>query len=174
MLFDDEATFNIGSLRVRVLHTPGHTPACSSYLVADEAVFVGDTLFAPDAGTARCDFPRGSASTMYASVRRLLALPPTTRMFLCHDYQPGGRELVFETSVAEQRAANKHVKDGVSEAEYVEMRTTRDATLSFPKLLLPSIQVNVDGARLPEPDSNGVRYLRIPVNSEALHPNLKK
>jgi glyoxylase-like metal-dependent hydrolase (beta-lactamase superfamily II) len=161
--FGDGETFQIGKTSVRVMFTPGHTPACVSYVVNEEAVFVGDTLFASDAGTARCDFPNGSAEQLYESVSKLLALPEATEMFLCHDYQPGGRELVYRTTVAEQRASNKHVKDGTSKEDYVTMRTERDATLNFPRLLYPSILLNIRGGRLPTPESNGKSYLKTPI-----------
>lgn len=163
VLFPDGSTFEIGKLNVEVLHTPGHTPACVSYHI-DDSVFVGDTLFMPDGGTARCDFPGGDAATLYRSIRRLLDLPPETRMFVCHDYQPGGRGLAWQTSVREQRAANIHVRDGVSEEEFVALRQARDATLSVPTLLLPSVQVNIRAGELPPVESNGVRFLKLPLN----------
>jgi len=162
-LFADGDTFQVGGLTARVIATPGHTPACVSYLIGD-ALFVGDTLFMPDYGTARCDFPGGDAGQLYRSIRRLLDLPAETCIFVCHDYQPGGRALAFETTVAAQRAENKHVKDGVGEAEFVAMRSERDRTLSVPALLLPAIQLNIRGGRLPEPEANGVAYLKIPLN----------
>lgn len=155
----------LGDLDIRVLHTPGHTPACVSYLIGD-GVFVGDTLFMPDYGTARCDFPGGSAPALYASIRRILALPGETRMFVGHDYLPEGRsDYRWETSVAQQRAQNVHVHDGVSEAEFVAMRQARDATLEAPLLILPSLQVNIRAGALPPPDANGQVYLRLPVNA---------
>lgn len=155
----------LGELDIRVLHTPGHTPACVSYLIGD-AVFVGDTLFMPDYGTARCDFPGGSAPALYASIRKILDLPGETRMFVGHDYLPAGRsEYRWETSVAEQRAENVHIHDGVSEAEFVAMRQARDATLEAPLLILPSLQVNIRAGALPPPDANGQVYLRLPVNA---------
>jgi glyoxylase-like metal-dependent hydrolase (beta-lactamase superfamily II) len=162
-LFDDGETFHIGSLEVRALLVPGHTPADMAYLAGD-AVFVGDTLFLPDVGTARADFPRGDARTLYRSIRRLLDLPGDTRLFVCHDYPPAGREPAWETTVAAQRASNIHVHDGVDEAAFVAMRTARDATLDMPTLILPSLQVNVAGGRLPAPDANGISYLRLPLN----------
>ncbi|WP_269497401.1 MBL fold metallo-hydrolase [Castellaniella sp. S9] len=163
-LFRDGETFHIGDLAVEVLHTPGHTPACVSYRI-DDAVFTGDTLFMPDYGTARADFPGGSAQTLYQSIRRLLALPPETRLFLCHDYKaPGRSEYAWETTVAEQRRHNVHVHDGVGAEEFTDMRQRRDATLSAPALLLPSIQVNIRAGRLPDAESNGMRYLKIPVS----------
>jgi glyoxylase-like metal-dependent hydrolase (beta-lactamase superfamily II) len=162
-LFRDGEAFRVGELEVRVIHTPGHTPACVSYHVAD-AVFVGDTLFMPDYGTARADFPGGSAQSLYRSIRRLLELPPATRLYMCHDYKAPGRErYAWETTVAEQRARNVHIHDGVSEAEFVSVRAARDATLPAPTLLLPSIQVNVRAGRLPGAERNGVRYLKIPI-----------
>lgn len=162
-LLADGETLALGELSIEVMHTPGHTPACVAYHIAD-AVFVGDTLFMPDYGTARADFPGGSAKTLYQSIQRLLALPPETRLFLCHDYKAPGREhYVWETTVAEERAHNIHVHQGVSEAEFVAMREKRDATLAAPNLLLPSIQVNIRAGRLPTAESNGVRYLKIPV-----------
>jgi len=166
-LFDDGAHFSIGRLDVSVMHTPGHTPGCVSYCVASETgldVFVGDTLFMPDYGSARCDFPGGDAATLYRSVRKLLALPPTTRLHLCHDYPPAGREARWCCSVAEQRSANVHLHDGVSEASFVAMRQARDRTLAMPVLLLPAVQVNVRAGELPAPEDNGVRYLKIPLN----------
>ena len=163
-LFADGDTFSIGNLGVKVLHTPGHTPACLSYLIGD-AVFVGDTLFMPDYGTARCDFPGGDSATLYQSVQKLLALPDETRMYLCHDYLPEGRShYVHETTVGEQRRRNIHIHDGVSEADFVALRDARDATLSAPKLLIPSVQVNMRAGHLPEPESNGQAYLKVPVN----------
>lgn len=163
-LFEDGDTFRIGDLEGRVLHTPGHTPACLSYLIGD-AVFVGDTIFMPDFGSARCDFPNGDARTLYRSVRKLLALPPETRMFVGHDYAPGGRAYAWETTVAAQRAENIHMKDGVSEEEFVRMRTERDATLDMPRLLLPSVQVNMRAGQLPPAEDNGVRYMKIPIDA---------
>jgi glyoxylase-like metal-dependent hydrolase (beta-lactamase superfamily II) len=162
-LFADNETFKLGTIPARVLHTPGHTPACVSYLIGD-SVFIGDTFFMPDSGTARCDFPGGDAATLYRSLRRILALPLETRMFICHDYCAGGREPAWETTVAEQRARNIHVHDGVTEAEFVAMRTSRDKTLSMPVLIIPSVQVNIRAGELPPPADNGVRYLQVPVN----------
>ena len=162
-LFKDGERFRIGSLEVEVIHTPGHTPACISYKIAD-TVFVGDTLFMPDYGTARADFPGGDAHTLYHSIQRLLALPPETRLFMCHDYKAPGREqYAWETTVAEQRLKNIHVRQGVTEDEFVAMRIGRDLTLSAPTLLLPSIEVNIRAGRFPAAEANGVRYLRIPV-----------
>lgn len=163
-LLQDGETLAIGALEVRALSVPGHTPACMAYLVGD-AVFVGDTLFMPDVGTARCDFPGGDAAALYRSVRRLLGLPPETRLFMCHDYPPEGRSPVWETTVAEQRANNIHVHDGVSEDEFVKMRTARDATLAMPNLILPSVQVNIRAGEMPPAEGNGVSYLKIPLNA---------
>ena len=153
----------LGALSIRVMHTPGHTPACVTYVIGD-AAFVGDTLFQPDYGTARCDFPGGDAGMLYRSIRRILALPPATRIFVGHDYLPAGRgDYRFETSVAEQRRANIHVHDGVDEAGFVAMRTARDATLAPPLLILPSLQVNIRAGALPPPDAGGHVFLRLPV-----------
>jgi glyoxylase-like metal-dependent hydrolase (beta-lactamase superfamily II) len=163
-LFKDGETFRIGESEVTALLVPGHTPADMAYLV-DGALFVGDTLFMPDVGTARADFPGGDAHQLYRSVRRLLALPADTRVFVCHDYPPSGRPPRWETTVAEQRAGNIHVHDGVDEAQFVAMRRARDATLDVPTLILPSIQVNVRAGRLPPPEDNGISYLRIPLNA---------
>lgn len=166
-LFVDGERFALGTLEIEVMHTPGHTPADVSYRIGD-AVFVGDTLFMPDYGTARADFPGGDARQAYRSIRRLLALPASTRLFLCHDYKAPGRDAYqWETTVGEQRNANVHVRDGITEDAFVAMRQARDATLAVPKLLLPSIQVNVRAGRLPEAEANGVRYLRIPVKIKA-------
>ena len=168
VLLDDGATFAIGSLQARALHTPGHTPACMSYLVeigGQTVAFVGDTLFMPDYGTARCDFPGASARTLYRSIRRLLDLPPQTLLFMCHDYLPNGRALKYMTTVAEQRASNIHVRDGIDENAFVSMREARDATLEMPVLMLPSVQVNMRCGHLPAPEDNGVHYLKIPLNS---------
>ncbi|MFC5497266.1 MBL fold metallo-hydrolase [Caenimonas terrae] len=162
-LFRDGETFRIGEVEVTALLVSGHTPADMAYLV-DGAVFVGDTLFMPDLGSARADFPGGDAHAMYKSMRRILDLPPQTRMFVCHDYPPAGREPRWETTVAQQRKENIHMRDGIDEAAFVAMRTARDATLDVPTLILPSIQVNVRAGRLPPADENGVAYLRIPLN----------
>ncbi|NBJ10698.1 MBL fold metallo-hydrolase [Microvirga arsenatis] len=162
-LFRDGERFKIGELDVEVLHTPGHTPADISYKVED-AVFVGDTMFMPDYGTARADFPGGDAHQLYRSIRRLTALPPETRLFMCHDYKAPGRDTyAWETTVAEQREKNVHVKEGVTEEEFVAMRTARDAKLAAPRLLLPSIQTNIRAGKFPPAEANGVRYLMIPV-----------
>jgi glyoxylase-like metal-dependent hydrolase (beta-lactamase superfamily II) len=166
-LFRDGERFQLGSLQVEVMHTPGHTPACVSYWIGD-AVFVGDTLFMPDYGTARADFPGGDAATLYRSIHRLLALPSATRLFMCHDYKAAGRDhYAWETTVVEERARNVHVGGGVSEHEFVAMRRARDATLAAPVLLLPSIQVNVRAGRFPAAESNGLRYLKIPLRFSA-------
>ncbi|HET6603494.1 MAG TPA: MBL fold metallo-hydrolase [Xanthomonadaceae bacterium] len=162
-LYADGERFLIGGLQVQVVATPGHTPDSVSYLVGD-ALFVGDTLFMPDVGTARCDFPGGDAATLYRSVRRLLELPGDTRMFVCHDYPPQDRARRCQTSVAEQRSDNIHVRDGVGEDEYVALRTARDATLPMPTLMLPSLQVNLRAGALPPPEDNGVRYLKLPLD----------
>ena len=163
-LFKDGERFRLGSLEIEVLHVPGHTPADIAYQVGD-AVFVGDTLFMPDYGTARADFPGGNAATLYRSIRRLLLLPPETRLFMCHDYKAPGRDhYAWETTVGEQRTRNAHVKDGVDERTFVAMREARDAKLQAPLLLLPSIQVNIRAGNLPPADANGVQYLKIPVN----------
>ncbi|MFN3891897.1 MAG: MBL fold metallo-hydrolase [Beijerinckiaceae bacterium] len=162
-LFKDGETFSIGRLQAEVMHVPGHTPADIAYRIGD-AVFVGDTLFMPDYGTARADFPGGDARQLYRSIRRILALPPQTRLFMCHDYKaPGRDEYAWETTVEAQRKANKHVHDGVSEDEFVAMRTARDSRLDAPRLLLPSIQVNIRAGKFPPAEANGVRYLMIPV-----------
>ncbi|WP_332609635.1 MBL fold metallo-hydrolase [Achromobacter sp. ESBL13] len=162
-LFADGETFSIGQLAATAIHVPGHTPADMAYLIGD-AAFVGDTMFMPDVGTARCDFPGGDAHELYRSIQRLLALPGGTRLFMCHDYPPAGRQAHWQTSVAEQRASNIHVRDGISEDEFVAMRTRRDATLGMPTLILPAIQVNIRAGHFPPPEDNGVRYLKIPVN----------
>lgn len=162
-LFTDGEKIKLGTLEFEVIHTPGHTPACVSYRI-DDAVFVGDTLFMPDYGTARCDFPGGDARTLYRSMKRLLSLPPETRIFLCHDYHTATRKTYkWETTVAAERAENIHIRDGISEDEFVAMRTKRDATLAAPTLLLPSIQVNIRAGHLPPADDNGIHYLKLPV-----------
>ena len=164
-LFKDGERFALGSLEVEVIHTPGHTPACVSYRIGDD-VFVGDTLFMHDYGSARADFPGGDARVLYRSMKKLLALPPQTRLWMCHDYKAPGRDTyAWQSSVAEQRAHNPHVKDGVTEDQFVAFRTQRDATLAAPMLLLPSIQVNIRAGRFPPAESNGVRYLRVPVTT---------
>ena len=163
-LFRDGETFRIGELTGEALFVPGHTPADMAYRIGD-AVFVGDTMFMPDVGSARCDFPGGDAPTLYRSIRKLLSLPPQTRLFMCHDYPPAGREPKWECTVADQRARNIHVHDGISEEAFSEMRRKRDAGLEMPVLILPSIQVNIRAGRLPEAEENGVRYLKIPLDA---------
>jgi glyoxylase-like metal-dependent hydrolase (beta-lactamase superfamily II) len=162
-LFADGERFRIGTLEAQALHTPGHTPACMTYVVGD-AAFIGDTLFMPDYGTARADFIGGDARALYRSIRRILDLPGETRLFTGHDYAPGGRAFAWESTVAEQRAANIHVHDGVDEDAFVAMRTARDATLDFPRLILPSVQVNMRAGHMPPAEDNGVRYLKIPID----------
>ncbi len=163
-LFEDGDSFQIGGLQAMALHVPGHTPADLAYVIGD-AVFTGDTLFMPDYGTARADFPGGDSRQLFRSIRRLMALPERTRLFLCHDYKAAGRDsFAWETTVGAQRTGNVHVHEGVSEDDFVAMRDARDATLSMPKLILPSIQVNIRGGHLPEPESNGTRYLKIPLD----------
>ncbi|AJD49899.1 zinc-dependent hydrolase [Isoalcanivorax pacificus W11-5] len=162
-LFSEEDTFHIGALTGRVFHTPGHTPADMAWLIGD-ALFVGDTLFLPDVGTARCDFPGGDARTLYRSIQRLLALPDATRMFMCHDYPPAGREHQCETTVAAQKRGNIHVREGIGEDAFVAMREKRDATLDMPRLILPAIQVNIRAGQMPPAEDNGVVYLKVPVN----------
>jgi glyoxylase-like metal-dependent hydrolase (beta-lactamase superfamily II) len=167
-LFGDEEKFSIGGLACRAMHTPGHTSACMTYVVHDgddTAAFVGDTLFMPDFGTARCDFPGGDARTLYRSINRVLSLPPHTRLYMCHDYPPGGREARYVTTVADERESNIHVRNGISEDQFVAMRTARDATLALPVLMLAAMQVNMRAGRLPEPESNGIRYLKIPLDA---------
>ncbi|CAN5919551.1 MBL fold metallo-hydrolase [soil metagenome] len=167
-LFTDGETFMIGSVEATAMLVPGHTPADMAYLI-DGSVFVGDTLFMPDVGSARADFPGGDAHQLYASMRRLLALPPETTMYVCHDYPPATRAARWQTTVAEQKAHNIHVRDGIGEDEFVAMRQARDATLDVPTLILPSIQVNVRAGQLPPADENGVSYLRIPLNALPVH-----
>lgn len=167
-LLDDGEVLPLGALSIRAIHTPGHTPACMTYFVdggIERTAFVGDTLFMPDYGTARCDFPGGDARELYRSISRLLDLPPDTRLYTCHDYQPGGRDVQYACTVADQRAANVHVRDGVTEDEFVAMRTARDATLDMPVLMLPAVQVNMRAGHLPDPEGNGVRYLKIPLDA---------
>lgn len=164
-LLSEGDTLTFGGLTIEVMHTPGHTPACLSYVIGD-AVFVGDTLFMPDYGTARCDFPGGDARTLYASIQRLFTLPDSTRMFMCHDYKAVGRdEYCNETTVAAERQNNIHVREGITADEFVAMRTARDATLSMPTLILPSVQINMRAGDLPPAEDNGVRYLKIPLNA---------
>lgn len=163
-LFKDGDTYPIGSLTARVMYTPGHTPACTTHVIGN-AAFVGDTLFMPDAGSARADFPGGDARVLFRSMRKILeALPSDTRLFMCHDYGPNGREIRWETTVGDERAHNIHVRDGVTEDEFVAMREARDRTLGMPKLIMPSLQVNIRAGHLPEPDASGKRFLKVPVN----------
>ena len=164
VLLRDDQVIEFGALSAHVMSVPGHTPACVAYQVGD-AVFVGDTLFMPDVGTARCDFPGGDARTLYASVRRILSLPEDTRLFMCHDYPPGGRPIEFETTVAAQRQANIHVHDGITEEQFVQMRTKRDATLEMPVLILPAVQINIRAGHLPPKEANGTAYVKIPLNA---------
>ncbi len=163
-LLDEGERFMIGELEVLVMHTPGHTPACLTFVIGSDA-FIGDTLFMPDYGSARCDFPGGDAATLYRSVKRVLALPADTRLHLCHDYPPAGRGPAWMTTVREQREKNVHVHDGVSEEQFVAMRTARDQTLAFPVLILPAVQVNLRAGKMPTPEDNGVSYLKIPINA---------
>lgn len=163
-LFQDGESIELGAITGKTLAVPGHTPACVAYQFGD-AVFVGDTLFMPDVGTARCDFPGGDAKTLYASTRKILSLPPETRLFMCHDYPPDSRPVRFESTVAEQRAKNIHVHDGVSEATFVDMRTKRDATLQMPALILPAVQINIRAGELPPKEDNGIAYAKIPLNA---------
>jgi glyoxylase-like metal-dependent hydrolase (beta-lactamase superfamily II) len=163
-LFHDGDTFQVGNIQAHAIHTPGHTPACMTYVIGD-AAFVGDTLFMPDYGTARCDFPGGDARTLYQSIQKLFTLPDSTRVFMCHDYKaPGREEFLYETTIAAERELNVHVHAGITEEEFVAMRTARDATLGMPTLILPSVQINMRGGELPEPESNGTRYLKIPLD----------
>jgi glyoxylase-like metal-dependent hydrolase (beta-lactamase superfamily II) len=163
-LFAEGDTYRIGGLRAVALHTPGHTPACMTHLIGD-AAFVGDTLFMPDGGSARADFPGGDARTLFRSMRRILDLPPATRLFMCHDYGPNGRPIRWESSVAEERRANIHVRDGISEDDFVTMREARDRTLAMPRLILPSLQVNMKAGVLPPADPQGRRFLKLPINA---------
>jgi glyoxylase-like metal-dependent hydrolase (beta-lactamase superfamily II) len=163
-LFADGERFALGVLEGRVIPVPGHTNDSVAYLVGD-ALFTGDSLFMPDGGTARCDFPGGDAATLYHSIQRLFELPDDTRVFVCHDYGPGGREVSCETTIGEQKRSNIHVREGVDEASYVAMRRARDATLAMPTLILPAVQVNIRAGAMPEPEANGVRYLKLPINS---------
>lgn len=164
-LFADGEPYMIGDMAAMAIHTPGHTPACMTHVIGD-AAFVGDTLFMPDYGTARCDFPGGDAATLYASIQRIFALPDSTRIFLCHDYKaPGRDEFAHETTVAAERAGNIHVHEGIGEAEFVATRTARDATLRMPQLILPAVQVNMRAGQLPPAEDNGLRYLKIPLDA---------
>lgn len=167
-LFADDEVFQIGGLTAHAWHTPGHTPACMTYVIdggGAPAAFVGDTLFMPDYGTARCDFPGGDARTLFRSINRVLSLPGDTQLYMCHDYRPNGRPLAYVSTVAEERQANIHVRDGISEEEFVAMRSARDATLDMPVLILPAVQVNMRAGQLPPAEDNGVRYLKIPLNA---------
>ena len=163
-LFQDGETFYIGEMQCNAIHTPGHTPACFTHVIGD-AVFVGDTLFMPDAGTARADFPGGDAGVLYDSVQKILALPEEHRIFMCHDYCPNGRELKYQTTVKEQRELNIHVKESISKKAFVELRETRDKTLAMPRLILPALQINMRAGHLPKPENNGLSYLKIPLNA---------
>jgi glyoxylase-like metal-dependent hydrolase (beta-lactamase superfamily II) len=171
-LLSDQETFKIGSLEVKAMHTPGHTPACMTYVVTDtssaaprQVAFVGDTLFMPDYGTARCDFPGGSAATLFSSIQKVLSLPDSTELYMCHDYPPEGRAPQFVSTVAEQKQLNIHVHQGVQEQDFIQMRQKRDATLSMPVLILPSVQINMRAGQLPPPEDNGQRYLKIPLDA---------
>ncbi len=163
-LFRDGDTYAIGNLRAIVMHTPGHTPACTTHVIGN-AAFVGDTLFMPDGGTARADFPGGDARTLFQSIKKLLALPAEMRLFMCHDYAPNGRDIRWETTVAEERAHNLHVHDGISEDAFVAMREARDQTLAMPRLIIPSLQVNIRAGHLPLPEANGRRFFKVPVDA---------
>jgi len=163
-LFEDGDRYAIGSLPARAMHTPGHTPACMTHVIGD-AAFVGDTLFMPDGGSARADFPGGDARALFRSMRRILELPPATRLFMCHDYGPGGREIRWESSVAEERAHNIHARDGIAEEDFVAMREARDRTLGMPQLILPSLQVNMRAGALPPTDRDGRQFLKLPINA---------
>ncbi|MDX5408532.1 MAG: MBL fold metallo-hydrolase [Chromatiaceae bacterium] len=163
-MFSDNEVLKVGKLRIRVMHTPGHTPADLAYIINEQAAFVGDTLFMPDVGTARCDFPGGSATTLYRSIQRLLTLPQDTQIYVCHDYPTAGRKHEYLTSVAEQRKHNIHVQDGISEAQFVAKREARDATLEMPRLILPSIQVNIRAGQMPPAEANGKVYLKVPID----------
>ena len=162
-LFDDGDTYTVGGMTCRAIHTPGHTPACMTHVMGD-AAFVGDTLFMPDGGSARADFPGGDAATLYDSIQKVLALPDETRLFMCHDYGPNGRDIRWETTVAEEKAHNIHVGGGKTKEEFVKFRTERDATLDMPRLIIPSLQVNMRAGELPEAEDNGKHYLKVPIN----------
>ena len=163
-LFDDGDTYSVGQMECLAIHTPGHTPACMTHVMGD-AAFVGDTLFMPDGGSARADFPGGDAATLYDSIQKVLALPDATRLFMCHDYGPNGRDIRWETTVGEEKAHNIHVGGGRTKEEFVKYRTERDATLDMPKLIIPSLQVNMKAGALPEPESDGKRYLKVPIDT---------
>ena len=162
-LLADGDKLNVGNLTIEVMHTPGHTPTCCTYVIGN-AAFVGDTIFMPDFGTARCDFPGGNAAQLYQSLQRTLSLPADTRLFMCHDYMPGGRELAWESTVAEQKANNIHIKSSVTEAEFVKMRTQRDEQLPVPKLILPALQINIRAGQLPKESKSGTRFIKLPLN----------
>jgi glyoxylase-like metal-dependent hydrolase (beta-lactamase superfamily II) len=162
-LFKDGDAYRIGTMTAHAMHTPGHTPACMTHVIGD-AAFVGDTLFMPDGGSARADFPGGDARTLYRSIKRVLSLPEATRLFMCHDYGPNGRDIRWETTVADERAHNIHVRDGITEDEFVAIREARDKTLGMPKLIIPSLQVNMKAGELPAPDESGKRFLKVPIN----------
>jgi glyoxylase-like metal-dependent hydrolase (beta-lactamase superfamily II) len=164
VLLNDDDELQVGQMRIKALHTPGHTPACVTYQIGD-ALFVGDTLFMPDYGTARCDFPGGSAAVLFDSIQRMYRFSEETRVFTCHDYQPGGRTLRYESTIAEERAANIQLNARTTKEEFVAFRTQRDATLDLPVLILPSLQVNIRAGRLPEPESNGISYFKLPLNA---------
>lgn len=163
-LLKDGERIDFGGLSLKAIFVPGHTPACMAYQIGD-AIFVGDTMFMPDVGTARCDFPGGNASVLYQSMKKILSNPPETRLFMCHDYPPNNRPIQFETTVAEEKKSNIHMHDGISEEQFIEMRTKRDATLEMPVLILPAIQVNIRAGEFPPAESNGISYLKIPVNA---------
>jgi len=163
-LFADGEIYRVGEIEAVAIHTPGHTPACMTHVIGD-AAFVGDTLFMPDYGTARCDFPGGDATTLYRSIHKIYALPDATRIFLCHDYKaPGRDDYAYETTVGAEKRSNLHVRDGIDEAAFVQMRTARDATLAMPRLILPSVQINMRAGHKPPPEANGVSYLKIPLD----------
>jgi len=164
VLLRENLEIRFGNLSMKALFVPGHTPACMAYQVGD-AIFVGDTMFMPDVGTARCDFPGGDAHTLYQSMKKILSFPPLTRLFMCHDYPPNGRSVHFETTVAEERKSNIHMHDGITEEQFIQMRTSRDATLEMPVLILPAIQINIRAGELPPKEANGISYLKIPINA---------
>ena len=163
-LLEEDEIVQFGNLEIQCLFVPGHTPACMAYKIGD-AIFVGDTMFMPDVGSARCDFPGGDAKALYESVQKLLSYPPETRLFMCHDYPPNERVIKFETSVAEQKKSNIHLKDGISEADFIAMRSKRDATLEMPVLILPAVQINIRAGHMPPKENNGISYLKIPLNA---------
>jgi len=163
-LFKDGDEFKVGQLSVKVMHTPGHTPACVCYYVPDQCVFVGDTVFMPDGGTARCDFPNGSPAQLFDSVSRLFTLPPHVRVYVCHDYQPGGREMQYASTIQDEATKNTHLQISTLRDEFVSQRSNRDVTLSAPRLILPAVQINMNAGKLPVPEDNGITYLKIPIN----------